>query len=219
MTQILKVLVGSRAHGLATEQSDYDYRGVFVHPTSQILSLGEKPKTTSWIEGAEDNTSWEIGHFLSLAVQCNPAILEVFAAPVVDSDRGGDGWAMRQLFPYIWEPKKVRDAFIGYGLNQRKKFLDDKDKRACKYAVAYLRTLYQGYLLLDTGQLHVDLSAYPAVLHHLKQWRAGNFTVGEVMEECLHWQKMVEEAARKCSHKPDHAKVNDFLLEVRKDFW
>jgi predicted nucleotidyltransferase len=33
MKQILKVLVGSRAHDLYTEDSDYDYRGVFIYPT------------------------------------------------------------------------------------------------------------------------------------------------------------------------------------------
>mgnify|MGYP001501964861 CR=1 FL=1 len=43
---ILKVLVGSRAHGLSTETSDYDYRGVFVQPTETILSLGGKVQTT-----------------------------------------------------------------------------------------------------------------------------------------------------------------------------
>jgi len=41
---ILKVLVGSRAHGLANKDSDYDYRAVYVLPTSKILSLGYKYK-------------------------------------------------------------------------------------------------------------------------------------------------------------------------------
>jgi predicted nucleotidyltransferase len=34
---ILKVLVGSRAHGLANEQSDYDSRSVYVTSTKEIL--------------------------------------------------------------------------------------------------------------------------------------------------------------------------------------
>ncbi len=65
---ILKVLVGSRAHGLHTEESDYDWRGVFVVPTEEIFKVGAKIKDTNWIEGKEDNTTWEIGHFMNMAV-------------------------------------------------------------------------------------------------------------------------------------------------------
>ncbi len=60
MTTILKVVVGSQAHGLATPESDFDYRGVFVVPTAEILSLNGTTKTTNWIEGKDDDTSWEL---------------------------------------------------------------------------------------------------------------------------------------------------------------
>jgi len=76
--QILKVLVGSHAHGLATAESDFDYRAVFVQPTSEILGLGHKAQNNQWIEGDIDNTSYEIGHFLFLATKSNPTILEGF---------------------------------------------------------------------------------------------------------------------------------------------
>ena len=46
--EILKVLVGSRAHGLADEDSDYDYRGVYVNATTDILSIGHKYKGNHW---------------------------------------------------------------------------------------------------------------------------------------------------------------------------
>lgn len=39
MEAILKVIVGSQAHGLATPASDFDYRGVFVVPTKEILCV------------------------------------------------------------------------------------------------------------------------------------------------------------------------------------
>ncbi|KKK77684.1 hypothetical protein LCGC14_2851130, partial [marine sediment metagenome] len=57
--QILKVLVGSHAHGLATPESDRDYRGVFVTPTSDLLRIGVgKPKGHHWAEGGtEDDTA------------------------------------------------------------------------------------------------------------------------------------------------------------------
>ena len=42
---ILKVLTGSRAYGLDTPESDYDYHGVYVTPTSELLAIGPNPPT------------------------------------------------------------------------------------------------------------------------------------------------------------------------------
>src|SRR2546429_619841 len=117
---ILKTIVGSQAHGLANENSDYDYRGVFVVPTSEILRIGGSVKETNWIEGNEDDTSWEIGKFLLMATKCNPTVLETFLAPVKTSSPLGD--ELRTLFPHVWNSNDVKNAFIGYGINQRKKF-------------------------------------------------------------------------------------------------
>ncbi len=239
---ILKTIVGSVAHGLATEASDTDYRGVFAVPTKEILSLGYKPHPTDWIEGKDDNTSWEIGHFLHLATHCNPTILETFLAPVVKqapdnpviSPNSNDGrlvqldflaYELRALFPYIWNSAGVMNAFIGYGLNQRKKFFDDKDKRASKYAVAYLRTLYQAWELLATGTFTIKI-ADTEIGETLKKWKALasseillNYS-GEVIELCLKWERKVKEAYEKNPNKQTEIEpINNFLLKVRKEFW
>jgi len=227
---ILKVLVGSRAYGLADVNSDYDYRGVFVHPTSMLLSVGvPKPNDTTWVHGPpgrddKDDTAWELGHFLHLALQCNPAILECFAAPFVDDLSGieglttKEGFRLQELFPYVWTPSRVRDAFIGYGLNQRKKMLEDRDTRWRKYAAAYLRVLYQGFVLLSTGSLFVDMRGSD-VFNDLKRYKAGEVTMGEVVNTCKIWQARLEDAVADCPHKPDVKKVNEFLLDVRRNHW
>lgn len=116
---ILKVIVGSRAHKLADKNSDYDYRAVYVLPTSEILRLDYHYKGTDWIEGKEDNTAYEIGHFLKLATKSNPSILEMFKFPIVESNE--DGNKLRELFPYVWNSKNALDSYMGYGLNQKKK--------------------------------------------------------------------------------------------------
>ena len=218
---ILKVLVGSRAHGLHSETSDYDYRGVFVQPTREILSLGSKVRTTSWIEDRdpkeggkkEDDTAWEIGHFLDLAMHCNPTILEVFTAPVASSTPEGE--ALRELFRYVWEPKRVRDAFIGYGLNQRKKMLEEKDKRPWKYAVAYLRVLLQAETLLRIGHLLSNMRFHPE-FQTLQLFRSGLATPGQIIDKCREWQQRVEDMAAVCKQEPDPKKINEFLLSVRE---
>ena len=228
-TIILKVIVGSQAHGLATPESDFDYRGVFVVPTREILSLGNTKMNTNWNEGKEDDTSWELGHFLNLATHCNPTILETFLAPMVKNlDKKTQeieywdtnyGIELRNLFPYVWNSIDVKNAFIGYGLNQRKKFLEDKDKRAPKYAAAYLRTLYNAYELLNTGTFTVKI-ADTEIGETVRRFKNGEYTIGEVIQICTDWKEKVDFAF---DHNPEHKAepkpVNDFLLKARKKFW
>lgn len=237
MKQILKVIVGSQAHGLATPESDYDYRGVFINPTSDILKLGGDIKHTSWIEGKDDDTSWELGHFLHLATKCNPTILETFLAPTCELPLPmyGDRWSqdlqieriqlaeygrqLRELFPYVWNSRDVMNAFIGYGLNQRKKFLEDKDKRAPKFAAAYLRSLYNAYELLSTGTFTIRV-ADTEIGEKVRAFKYGEYTVGEVMQICWDWEQKVRQAYERNPNKDtDLQKVNDYLLSVRKNNW
>jgi len=227
-TTILKVLVGSRAHGLADKDSDYDYRAVYVLPTSKILSLGYKYKGNDWIEGKEDNTAYEIGHFLQLAIHCNPTILEVFKAPIAEADNNKlfitkDGMKLRELFPYVWSPKRAFDAFVGYGLNQRKKFLDKKDNRQNKYAVAYIRTLYNLIELLDTENFNVKIpygnNRYGNFKDTLIKYKAGQFKFGEVIDLAELFIVTAQELLPFCTHEPNLDKVNEFLIDIRKRYW
>lgn len=219
-TQILKVIVGSRAHGTFNADSDTDYRAVYVQPTAEILSLGAKYKGTHWVEGdKEDNTAWELGHFLHLATHSNPTILEVFLAPSVSAT--DLGLELRKLFPYVWSSTNVMNAFIGYSLNQRKKFLERKDLRPAKYATAYLRTLYNGYELLKTGTFTINIMNTPAGLDVLKYKQGKYESVGAVIDKCDEWETKLKEAydaqatADKL-HETNYDKVNEFLLKVRK---
>jgi predicted nucleotidyltransferase len=217
---ILKVLVGSRAHGLHTENSDFDYRGVFVLPTERLFQLGSKIDQTSWIEppkdtpGKIDDTTWEIQKFLLLATKCNPTILETFFSPPIYKNEWGT--RLIELFPHVWNSEDVKNAFIGYGLNQRKKFFENQDNRAPKYATAYLRTLYNAWELLSTGTFHLDMTDTP-VFEQLKRFKAGDYTIGEVIQSCYEWQTKVELAYKKNPNKmTDLEPVNQFLLDIRK---
>ena len=64
MQTILRVLVGSQAHGLATAESDQDFRRVYVMPTEQMFHLGFKYPSTQWTKTGGDETAWEVGQFL-----------------------------------------------------------------------------------------------------------------------------------------------------------
>lgn len=231
MKTLMKVLVGSQAHGLATPNSDFDYRGVFILQTTEILSLGGHKQQISWIEGKDDDTSWELGHFLFLATKCNPTILEAFLSPVIHPEPGtlvmdgeldnyvNDRNALRALFPHVWNSRDVMNAFIGYGLNQRKKFLDEKDGRPNKFAAAYLRSLWNGFELLSTGTFTIKIADLP-IGETVRRFKEGDYEVGEVIDVCYKLEKEVRKAYEANPNKEaDLSMINEFLLEMRKKHW
>lgn len=216
---ILKVLVGSQAHGLATPESDYDYRCVYLQPTKEILKINvEKPREDSEEQKEEkDISTWELGKFLFMATKCNPTVLECFMAPTVECTDIGK--SLREQFPRVWNSKAVMDAFIGYGFNQRKKFLERKDNRPNKYATAYLRTLIQAYYLLVTGVFPVNF-VNNEEFETLKSWRNGEYTMGEVINKCWYWENRVRTAyEHNPDKKTDFDQLNAWLLKVRKSHW
>ncbi len=230
MSIILKVLTGSRAYKLETPESDFDFHAVYVTPTSQLLAIGQKPKESIWKEGDEDFQSWELGHFLDLAVHCNPTILETFIAPIEEEDTAGRGRKLRALFPLVLTRKRVYGAFLGYSHNQQKKMFNKPDNpaetqpspRAWKFAVQYLRILLQGERLLRTGEFVLDMTAYTddarSLLMDIKR---GKFSMGFIIDLADEFKKRLELAFADSSVReaPDLDAVNEFLIRVRKEVW
>lgn len=141
---LTKVLVGSRLHGLNTPESDYDYRGIHIYPLVEVLSPFKTLKNTTWIEGDEDNTSYELADFCKLATKGNATILEVFfsdqiveTSPLIDE--------MRANWTKFMDTHMFIDASRGYAHNQWNKFYNFESKgvngqeRTAKFAVAFLR--------------------------------------------------------------------------------
>ncbi len=236
---VLKVLAGSRAYGLEVEGSDWDYHGVFVTPTSELLSVGPRPRESVWKEGDEDFQSWEIGRFLHLATKCNPTVLETFVAPV-RSVSIPIGHELRELFPHVLNRKRVYDAFLGYAHNQRVKLFGKPDDptaaqpsdRAWKFATQYLRVLIQGERLLWTGELVLDMRdpgydtdavtlVRSPTQRLLMEVKAGAHTMGGVIDAAARLEKDLEVAyeASQMQTEPDLGAVNEFLLKVRKERW
>jgi predicted nucleotidyltransferase len=213
--RILKVLVGSQAHGLAGPESDADYRSVFVMPTADMFRVGFKYQGTRMVKEAADETAWEVGLFLMLATECYPLVLETLVAPVVAADDWGG--ELRALLPALWSPQQAYDAFVGYCENQRKKMLDRKDERPAKYAAAYVRVLFNLCELLQRGTFAVRVGETP-VGETIAKIKSGRYRTGEVIDL---GESLLEEAQQHlaaCTHKPEPERVDRFLYRIRKAF-
>lgn len=157
MKVITEVLVGSRLHGLHNEQSDYDYRGIHMYSLKDTLSPFKKLKNTSWIEGDQDNTSYELAEFCKNATQGNATILEVFF-----SDQIKETTSIADEMRANWQKFMDTDRFVmasrGYAANQLNKMAlyDDigvkGQVRTNKFMIAYIRVLWQCSEFLKTGE-------------------------------------------------------------------
>jgi len=212
---ILKVVVGSHAHGLAGPESDKDYRSVFVLPTAELFRVGFKYQGTRMMKEEDDETAWEIGHFLQLALQGHPLVLETLVAPVVTMDDWGA--ELRQLFPRLWSAQAAYESFLNYCDNQRKKMLEKKDGRPAKYAAAYVRVLFNLCELLERGTFSIRISETP-VGEAVLRIKAGHYRPGEVIDMGEHWRETAARRLNACSHQAHPEIADAFLLRIRKAF-
>lgn len=75
---------GSRAWGFPSSDSDYDVRGIFIHPHEQYLSIDEPKETFEWIENEWfDIGAWDIRKTLRLLKKSNSVLLEWLQSPIV----------------------------------------------------------------------------------------------------------------------------------------
>jgi hypothetical protein len=119
MTPIFLGKAGSHSYGTATENSDNDFRGIFV--------AEEKYIRTPFFHQYEyrdpnekDSVSYELNKFMQLYTDCNPNIIELLW--IEESDIIIDTPSYRYLRSYREQllSSKVAFTFSGYGISQLK---------------------------------------------------------------------------------------------------
>ena len=230
--EILRVLCGSRAYGLNTPDSDFDYHSVYLIPTTRLLSIGPEVRASAHVADNEDNTAWELGHFLKLALKGNPTVLETFVAPMESIVRKDIeytsnislGVQLRALFPYVLSKRPVFESFRGYASSQRHKMgVEDNARRNLKAAIAFIRTVLHGTELLSTGTYSTPL--HPIWLNRLLSLKTNDVWDVETQAIVEKWQDEVLEDMVQAydtsplPETPDITEVNRFLLRIRRQAW
>lgn len=224
MQQIAKVLVGSRLHGLDTPDSDYDYRGIHIHSLKDKISPFKTLKNTSWIEGDEDNTSYELSDFCKQAVHGNATILEVFFSDQIieTTDIHAE---LRAEWKRFIDTERFVLASKGYARNQWNKFYNFEDiggngqHRTAKFAVAFLRVMWQCEQFLYTGKFKCSLegSDLYELLREIKpmsleEIRPLTADVVSKMEEMMMRVDKAYSVSNFKHMKPDINWIEDFIL-------
>ncbi|MFJ6751205.1 MULTISPECIES: DNA polymerase beta superfamily protein [unclassified Streptomyces] len=207
-------VMGSRAFGLATEDSDTDRRGVYLAPTALFWRF-EKPP--AHVEGPrEEEFSWELERFCELALRANPNILECLHSPFVEraDATGRELLALRGAFL----SRQVHRTFAGYATGQLKKLRADVRQHGAprwKHAMHLLRLLASSRDLLRTGVLTPDVGDARAQLLAV---RRGEVAWDEVERRMAVLTDQADAAVSRSPlpEGPDRDRVADFLFRARR---
>lgn len=211
---IYRCVVGSRAFGLADEDSDVDRRGLYVPPADRQWSLYGVPEQLEY-ESAQE-VYWEVKKFLVLALKGNPNILECLFTPLVEfaTPLAEELLALRDCFV----SKLIFQTFNGYVISQFKRSQSDLRARGRvkpKHAMHLIRLLLSGIQALETGRLMIDVGRHRERLLEIKR---GDMTwdAVESWRQRLHAQFAEAFQRTRLPDRPDDAAANAFLIKARR---
>lgn len=114
---VLDAVVGSRAWGLADENSDVDRRGFFALPFAWTTGLVEPP--LDLISDDSSTTYWEIGKGIRQAIRADPNTLEVLFVDTVEAVDPIGEWLLEARDAFV--SAEIYGSFGRYALSQLKR--------------------------------------------------------------------------------------------------
>jgi hypothetical protein len=213
---IYRCQVGSKAFGLATDESDDDLRGIYLPPARMHWALARLPEQVESATTQGDEVYWELEKFLRLALKANPNVLETLWTPLVHY---ADATAQ--------ELRHIRRAFLsrhlyktyaGYVLSQFRRMAaahKSTGRFKPKHAMHLVRLLHSGIAALESGEIKVDASAHRGELLSI---RRGELSFEEVRQRALELDRRFQEALEVTAlpEQPDFESVNAFLVRARR---
>ena len=224
---LLAGVVGSRAYGMNTQDSDTDTLGVFAANSKDVLGLrSEKVINESKVYTSPDAVFHEIGKFCRLALAANPTILELLYLDKyqVQNEQGKKLVLLREEF---LSSQKVFNSYGGYARSQAARLVSRSRSgkegfgtvpvnRIAKHGRHCMRLLLQGEQLLLTGNLNL----------HVGQQRERLFAAGELaVKDIDSYNQVVDKEFKKLENALENTvlspvanveTVNEFLVNTRE---
>jgi predicted nucleotidyltransferase len=228
---IYRVVVGSRAFGLADESSDSDEKGIFLPPADWHWSLQPLPEQVEFKRAndgrildqhsrdpADDVCWWEIEKFVRLALKSNPSALEVLFVPedcvLHLTTLGKELREMRSKFL----SKHLYKTYSGYVLSQFKRMSKDLEKgkpHRPKHACHLVRLLHSGIAALRGEGILVDVGPHREELLRIKR---NELPFDEIYSRAVQLDREFQKAFDDTSlpEQPDVGAVDRYLIEARR---
>ncbi|MBS0206044.1 MAG: nucleotidyltransferase domain-containing protein [Planctomycetes bacterium] len=211
---ILRCVIGSRAYGLDDDQSDTDYRGIFLPPTELQWSLYGVPEQIECYETQEHY--WELQRFLVLALKANPNVLECLYTPLVEkrTPLADELLQMRSVFL----SRLVYQTYNGYVLSQFKKMQSDLRNQGAvkwKHVMHLIRLLISGISVLQHGFVPVRVEDHRDQLLAIKRGQVP-WEETEKWRLSLHTEFDRALSGSKLPERPNYEQANSLLVKARR---
>jgi predicted nucleotidyltransferase len=213
---IYRCQVGSRAFGLAGEDSDDDIRGIYLPSARLHWSLFKLPEQLEFTDADKDEVYWELEKFLKLALKANPNVLETLWTPLVlHADEAAQRLrAMREVFL----TRFLYKTYSGYVLSQFRRMANAHAKTGkykAKHAMHLIRLLYSGIEALRSGQIRIDVAEHRDELLAIK---SGALSFEQARDRALELDRQLQDAYRQTilPEQPDYRQVDEFLIWARR---
>ena len=211
---IYRCIVGSRAYGLETDESDTDRRGIYLPPADRHWSLLGVPEQLERHESQE--CYWELEKFLRLALRANPNVLECLYTPLVEyaDPLAKDLLQMRSAFL----TRMVYQTYNGYVLSQFKKLNQDlrnKGRIRWKHAMHLIRLLISGTTILREREVPVLVTQHRDKLLAIRNGR-WDWKEVDAWRKKLHREFDAAYAKTTLPEHPDYDRANALLLKARR---
>ena len=236
--EFYRCVVGSTLAGLSLGNGDRDEMGICIEPRDAVTGLDyfkfykwrSQPEGTPSGPGDLDLTVYGLRHWMRLAVNGNPTILDLLFVPkelrIID---GLLADAIRSLRETLIS-KRAADAYLGYLTAQRQRMLGERGGRRVtrplnnygydsKYASHMVRLGFQGVQLLKEGW--IDLPMRGEALEFCRAVKRGELELPKVIErtEALEAELVTLRATSPLPENPDFVRLNDFLHAAYKWSW
>jgi predicted nucleotidyltransferase len=200
VTQILRVEVGSTAHGtgLGPTVEDHDEMAIAIEPVAWTLGIRTWKGTIIHRPGRRhdersgpgdlDLTVHSLRKWAQLAARGNPSILLALWAPILDQTPLG---ALLRDQASMFVSRQVAGPFLGYAQAQRQRLLGQRGGAHTnrpelvqvhgydtKYAMHMVRLALQGNELMMTGAIEFPARSQRLLL----DIRQGKYSLAEVVE-------------------------------------
>ena len=141
---------GSRAWGVASTDSDWDIRFIYVKPIEEYLRLHFRKDTIKRMYGDLDYSGWDLHKALCLAAKSNPSLIEWLQSPITYVE---DVDFVRQLKSIMedFSEKSLAHHYVSLASRQVKAYWrDGKSVRFKKYIYA-VRPLMCAEWMIEHG--------------------------------------------------------------------
>lgn len=237
MKYLCKYKGGSHAYGLATPESDVDWRGVFLNTEpGEILGIrsGLNDCESKQSDG-DDNQFWELRKFLNMLRKGNTQALEaVYLGALSDYDQMDLLWGRIVLNrERLFDSDRMYKVLRGYAHSERKLAngermgeLGSKRRAAIdrygyspKNACNLIRLLWAGVYLFDKGTYPVRVRTFdPKLADNLMQIKTHpeDISLAELNARFDLWERLLEEshATTKVRYEFDDTLANQLCFEA-----